>query len=295
MDSSLLALAFGAGMVATINPCGFAMLPAYLSYFLGLEDSSADAGTSLFRALAVAGTVSAGFLSVFAVVGVLITEFSLSLERFLPWLTIVIGVGLVGLGVAMLRGFEPTVALPKLDKGTDSRQLSSMFLFGVSYAVASLSCTIGVFLTTVSVTFTRRDFASGLQVFLAYALGMAVVLAFLTMALALAKQSLVRHLRRALPYVHRVSGGLLVVAGAYLAYYGWFELRVNSGERAPGGPADAVFDLNARVSNWVQATGPGRLGLVLGGAVVAAAILAFGLRSARTERDQADRTSDRSQ
>ncbi|MFN7150094.1 MAG: cytochrome C biosynthesis protein, partial [Microthrixaceae bacterium] len=24
-------------MVATVNPCGFAMLPAYLSYFLGLE------------------------------------------------------------------------------------------------------------------------------------------------------------------------------------------------------------------------------------------------------------------
>ena len=34
-----LAIAFGAGMLATVNPCGFAMLPAYLGYFLGLEDA----------------------------------------------------------------------------------------------------------------------------------------------------------------------------------------------------------------------------------------------------------------
>mgnify|MGYP001611737333 FL=1 len=30
-----LGYAFGAGMVSTVNPCGFAMLPAYLGLFLG--------------------------------------------------------------------------------------------------------------------------------------------------------------------------------------------------------------------------------------------------------------------
>jgi cytochrome c biogenesis protein CcdA len=32
-------LAFGAGMIAAVNPCGFAMLPAYLSLYLGAEES----------------------------------------------------------------------------------------------------------------------------------------------------------------------------------------------------------------------------------------------------------------
>ena len=36
--TAALTLAFSAGMVATLNPCGFAMLPAYLSYFMGLQD-----------------------------------------------------------------------------------------------------------------------------------------------------------------------------------------------------------------------------------------------------------------
>ena len=37
MIDGAFAYAFTAGMVATVNPCGFAMLPAYLSYFLGIE------------------------------------------------------------------------------------------------------------------------------------------------------------------------------------------------------------------------------------------------------------------
>ena len=35
-----LGYAFGAGMVSTVNPCGFAMLPAYLGLYLGSRDFS---------------------------------------------------------------------------------------------------------------------------------------------------------------------------------------------------------------------------------------------------------------
>jgi cytochrome c biogenesis protein CcdA len=288
-----LALAFGAGMIATVNPCGFAMLPAYLSYFLGLEDRSADAQAGVLRALAVAASVSAGFLAVFSVVGLLITQFSLSIEQHLPWVTILIGIGLAGLGIAMLRGFTITVALPKLDKGTESRQLGSMFLFGVSYAVASLSCTIPVFLAALSSTLSRSSFLSALAVFVAYALGMAVVLGALTLAIALARHSLVRRLRSVMPYVNRISGVLLILAGTYLAYYGWYELRVFSGDTDAGGPAKIVFDLNSRLSEWVQSVGATRIGLVLAGVIAFVVIIAIGLRSSRPRDESGDRTDSR--
>lgn len=290
MIDAPLALAFGAGMIATVNPCGFAMLPAYLSYFLGLEDQSADAQAGVLRALAVAASVSAGFLAVFSVVGLLITQFSLSIERHLPWVTIVIGVGLAGLGVAMLRGFTITVALPKLDKGTESRQLGSMFLFGVSYAVASLSCTIPVFLAALSSTLSRSSFLSALAVFIAYALGMALVLGTLTLAIALARHSLVRRLRSVMPYVNRISGVLLILAGAYLAYYGWYELQVFSGDTDAGGPARVVFDLNSRLSEWVQSVGATRIGIVLAGVIAFVVIIAIGLRTSRPRDETGDRT-----
>lgn len=290
MIDAPLALAFGAGMIATVNPCGFAMLPAYLSYFLGLEDQSADAQAGVLRALAVAASVSAGFLAVFSVVGLLITQFSLSIEQHLPWVTIVIGIGLAGLGIAMLRGFTITVALPKLDKGTDSRQLGSMFLFGVSYAVASLSCTIPVFLAALSSTLSRSSFLSALAVFIAYALGMALVLGTLTLAIALARHSLVRRLRSVMPYVNRISGVLLILAGAYLAYYGWYELQVFSGDTDAGGPARVVFDLNSRLSEWVQSVGATRIGIVLAGVIAFVVIIAIGLRASRPRDETGDRT-----
>jgi len=280
-------------MVATINPCGFAMLPAYLSYFLGLDDPSSDAGASIFRALAVSAAVSSGFLAVFVSIGVLISGISNQLRDVLPWVTMSIGVILVCLGVAMLRGYEPMVSLPRLNRGAGSREISSMFLFGVSYAVASLSCSIGVFLTTMTGTLTGDDFVGKLQAFVAYALGMALVLMVLTLAIALARQSIVRHLRRMLPYVHRIAGALLVAAGCYLAYYGWYEWRVINGDVEAGGPARMVFDWNATVANWVQQTGAWRIGLVLGAIVAAALILAFGIRSTRAPTTRSTEKSRR--
>jgi cytochrome c-type biogenesis protein len=288
-----LAVAFSAGMLAAINPCGFAMLPAYLSYFLGLEDSSRDAQAGVLRAIKVGLAVSAGFMVVFALMGVLIVKFSVIVQPQLPYVTMVIGVGIVALGIAMLRGFEPTVSfLPKMNKGTSSRQLSSMFLFGISYAVSSLSCTIPVFMLNVANTFATTNFLSGFIVFLAYAFGMALVLMVLTLALALARQGLVQRLRHVLPHVNQISGALLVFAGLFLTYFGWYEVRVLN-DSDPGGPASLLLQWNSDLSNWVNRTGPMRIGVVLLGVLVVTVLVATSWRSGRQTRSGPSASSAR--
>jgi cytochrome c biogenesis protein CcdA len=274
-----LAFAFATGMVASVNPCGFPLLPAYLSYFIGAdaEDEAPDTAASVARALAVSLTVSLGFLLVFGVAGALIAHLSVSVYEFSPWITVVIGLALAGLGIAMLFGFEPSVVLPKLNRGGRERGAVSMFVFGISYAVASLSCTLPVFLSAVGTTFTRANFASGVAVFGAYSAGMALVLMVLTVALALARHSLVRRMRQAVQYVQRIAGVLLVVAGAYVAWYGITEIRLDTGATG-GGPVDFVTDLSAEISAWVQDTGPTRIGLILAIAVAGAAAYAIGRR-----------------
>lgn len=276
MIDAPLAYAFGVGMVATFNPCGFAMLPAYLSYFLGLEGAVPEERRgSVIRALAVAACMTAGFLVVFGIVGIALNPVIDVIQEKLPFVTILLGVGLVALGIYMLTGRTFTVNLPKLTKGTNSRELWSIFLFGISYALVSLSCTISLFISVISTTFNNTNLVSGMAVFLAYGLGMGLVLMVLTLAIALANQGLVHSLKRIMPYVNRVSGVLLVLAGAYVAYYGWYELRIRTGDTSGGGPAKFVFDLNSRVSNWIQRTGPTRLGLVL--ALVIAVVVLIGL------------------
>ncbi len=284
MNERTLALALAAGMLATVNPCGFAMLPAYLGFFLGLEGADRDVKTSVSRSLSVALSVSAGFLVVFSLVGLATYHLSASVDAFTPWATIVIGVVLVVLGVAMFRGFEPMVNLPKLNRGGRTRDGRSMFVFGISYAIASISCAFPLFAGTVVGAFRRDDALTSVAVFVAYSLGMTLILVCLTVSLGMARQGLLTRLRRALPFVTRASGVLLVIAGAYLAHYGWYERRVRAGEVGDGSPAvDLVTDWSSAISEWVNDFGPKWLGLLLALGLAAVLTATFGLRTRRHE------------
>jgi len=262
------------GMVATVNPCGFAMLPAYLSYFLGLEDrDTGEAQASVAQAFRVAFAVAAGFLAVFAVVGALVELTSLPVYENVRWISIVIGAGLFVLGTAMLFGFEPTVRLPRLDRGGRERTVRSMFVFGVSYAIASIGCTLPLFLTAVAGTISGESLFDGLAVFGVYGLGMTLLLLALTVAVALARMSIVRFLRRAQPYIGRVSGGLVALAGAYVAYY-W--LGADPGSTRPDAGSnitDTVYGWSTDVTQWISDVGSVRIAVVvvilLAGTVVA--------------------------
>jgi cytochrome c biogenesis protein CcdA len=233
-------------MAASVNPCGFALLPAYLARFVAGEESSGQ--YTLRRAVVVSAALTAGFVVTFGVFGAVISPLAITVERYLPWATIVIGVGLVGVGVALVAGCHLGVGLPRLARGGGDGRIRSVFWFGVTYAVASLSCTIGPFLAVTSSTFTSRNAAAGIATFVVYGLGMGLVVAALTVAVALAHAGLARRLRAALPYVSRASGVLLIAAGAYVAWYGWFEVRTLAG----GDGQDPIVDRATALQGWLQ-------------------------------------------
>jgi cytochrome c biogenesis protein CcdA len=254
------------------------MLPAYLSYFLGLEAGTQSAWRNVARALKVGSVLTLGFISVFGVFGIVHEQFTQSFKKYTPHATIAIGIVLVVLGVAMLRGFEPKLRLPRLDKGGRSRELPSMFLFGASYAIASLGCTIGTFVLAVAPTFRDENFISGIASFVLYGLGMGTVVIFLTIATALAKTSLLKALRNMMPYVNRIAGVLLVPTGLYLAYYGWFALRVQQG-RVTRDPIVSFFEsIQNNAQNWISDVGPVRLGLIMTVLIGGVLMMAYFLR-----------------
>lgn len=286
MNGGTLALAFVAGAVATVNPCGFALLPAYLSYFLGLDegdpgdgssaehavgDGSPHAGTNpVLRALGVSSAVTLGFIAVFGVMGIVWSSVSSWLGTRLPYFTIVVGVALVGLGIAMLAGFEPVINLPKLQLSDRRRELSSMFLYGVSYAIASLSCTIPVFIAVTSTTLTNSGFLAGLSTFLAYGLGMGTTLAVLTIAVALAKAGLIARFRSLLPKMNAISGALLILAGSFVAYYAYVEIQELAGNGSSG-VVRWVRDTQSNLQHWAEQLGATRI-LVAAVVIVAGAL-----------------------
>jgi cytochrome c-type biogenesis protein len=266
--NAAIAFAFTAGLIAAVNPCGFAMLPAYVGFFLGSGDDRAeDRQANLSRAIVTALSMSLGFLVVLGTVGILFTAGVDGLRDVIPWVVMAIGAVMVVLGVAMVCGFELSVSLPRLQRGGEDRSIWSMFLFGMSYATASLSCTLTLFLLAVV---SRPDgFVAGLASVLAYIAGMSLAITALTVSMALAQTTVLTSMRRLMPHVNRVSGVILVLAGAYTVWY-WYDDRFGG----PGQPAGIrwVEDRSFWLQSKVQEIGGLRLGLLLA-AIIAAVIL----------------------
>lgn len=286
MIDAPLAYAFTTGMVATVNPCGFAMLPAYLGFFLGAEDDhDRDLLSGLVRGLVVGAAVSAGFLVVFALTGLVVSWTSIGVGEISPWFTVAIGAVLVVGGIAFIRGWSPAILLPRLDKGGRDGTLWSMFVFGVSYAIASLSCTLPVFTTVVVTTFSRENVGSGVATFVAYGLGMAMLLMVLTLTLALARQGLVTALRRVLPHVHKISGVIMALMGAYLVWWGVYEIRLLRQNRSIGseGPIDLMTDWSARLSDRLSSLDATQVALVFA-LLIASVLFVALLRADRAAR-----------
>lgn len=267
-----LALALTAGMVAAFNPCGFAMLPAYLS--LLINDQGAG---PVRRALILSAAMTAGFVTVFGLFGFVVTVLAVSVGGRLPWATLVIGAVLVGLGLWLLSGRELLLRLPGLATGRPTTSPLSLYGYGVSYASASLSCTVGPFLAVVSAGLSGGGVTGGVAAFATYALGMGSVITALSLAVALARAAVVARLRRLLPYVSRTSGALLTLAGLYVLYYGWYELRVFAGADADDPIVGAATAVQAAVAGWVAWLGPGWIGVVL----ILMGLAALAVRTAR--------------
>jgi cytochrome c biogenesis protein CcdA len=219
-----LSLSFIRGLIAAVNPCGFILLPTYLLYFLGLSSSDAGSGRApVGRALVVSAAVSGGFLSVFIVVGLVTEQFKQAswINENAKYATAVIGAALVVLGLAMLFGYRLPIATPKLDAGGRDRTVWSMFVYGIAYAVASIGCTIGLFVATLFGTAERAGYAAGVANVAAYGVGMALIVTALTVALAVARVGLLHVLRRGMQYVELVAGAFVFLSGLYLLWYFW--------------------------------------------------------------------------
>ena len=219
-------IAFGAGMVAAVNPCGFAMLPAYLSLYLGAHEEDFGKRSSMSRllwALLVAVVVSSGFVLLFGLAGLVISAGGTLLLGVMPALGIVIGGILVLVGLWMFAGrtLQADAFGRFAGRVGDPRNVSvrSFFLFGLAYGAASLSCTLPAFLAVVGSSLASAGVLAGAGRFFGFGLGMAAVLVTLTLAITFFKQGLVRWLCKAVPYVQLVSAVLLVLAGAYVIFY----------------------------------------------------------------------------
>jgi cytochrome c biogenesis protein CcdA len=217
---------FGAGMVSTVNPCGFSMLPAYLSLYLGGPHDGKASRHFILRggkALLIGTAVTLGFTVLFSFFGVILWAGGYILMRYLPWFGLFVGATLAGLGLFLLAGKSIHTALPArlahLVGTPESQGFKTYFIFGIGYGMASLGCTLPVFLVVVGSAIKSQGFSNGLFQFFSYSLGMGAVLSALALSIAVFHGGLAAYLRRIVPHMGRIAGALLLISGSYQIYY----------------------------------------------------------------------------
>ncbi len=214
--------ALQAGMITTVSPCAFPMLPAYIAYHLGVHDTGfADTPAPIraFRAVYLGLVATLGIVVVSGTAGLIIVLGGRLLVRdVLPQVAITLGVGLVVLGFFLLaRG--KAFSLPVHMGGSNRRGTTAVFLFGIAYGVAAVGCTLPLFLLVIVNALTAAGVPGVFVQFSVYASGMGGVLIAVTVGAALFRGAVATALRSALPYVEWLSTVLVIQAGAYIVAY----------------------------------------------------------------------------
>jgi cytochrome c biogenesis protein CcdA len=210
--------AFAAGMVASVNPCGVLLLSSYAFYQVRSEGKGAP--NRPYRAVVVSLVVTLGFMVIFALTGSVIAAGGRWLLDVFPIAGLIIGAVMAVLGVWLL-ATRKTIGIlgGKPTKIDPQRSLGNAFLFGVAYAVGSLSCTLPIFLAVVGSALAGEGLSHSFGQFAAYALGMGSVIFVVTVGAALFRRAMAKWLRALTPHMHRLSTMFMIGAGLYLIYY----------------------------------------------------------------------------
>ncbi|MBI2028217.1 MAG: hypothetical protein HYT07_01275 [Candidatus Levybacteria bacterium] len=215
IDSGLLILASTSGIFAFFTPCSVALIPGFVGFLVKTDDEG-----KILRGVKV-GLVSAlGLLTVFMGLGLLISLFGNFIAPFTFFIGVTAGVILIILGLYLLAGKTIGVAIP--NSIGENRGVKGYFLFGATYGLASLSCTLPIFLLVMFQALSVGGAKAGILIFLIYSATAASFMALTAFAAILSKDLVRNYLGKALPVVTRLSPILIILAGMYLIY---FQLR----------------------------------------------------------------------
>jgi cytochrome c-type biogenesis protein len=270
ISSVPISIALVAGGVGVMSPCGFPLLPAFLSFYLGADEQQLPpAPTRVLQGLVVGALVTVGFLGFFALVGLPVSYGVGAIARAVPWAGLVTGAALALAGLLTLLGKQLRQPTHLRMQPRREHRLGAMLLFGIGYGAASLGCTLPLFLTLVGASLSG---GGTITTFLAYGAGMAIVLMALSVLVALAREAAARAVRPLLPHMNRIAGLLLLASGGYLFYY-WARLRFGDTATVADDP---IVSFGVRFSGQARnfADGNGSLILIGAGAIVALAVLA---------------------
>jgi cytochrome c biogenesis protein CcdA len=241
------ALALTAGIFATFNPCGFAMLPAYLSFIIIGSEKDKSKTASLKDAFKFSFFMGLGILAVFALFAAVVIPFESSIQKYLPIFTLVIGACLVLGGAVILSGRAITFAKIWSPSISPTGKTLTFLGYGATFALGSISCTIGPFLAITNSAIATSNALRILLTYFFFGLGISTTIAVLAVLTATSHQFVTSKLRRASYWISVFTSVILIAVGLYLLYFAWYEIRLSAGDNS----RDLITSAAFRAQGWI--------------------------------------------
>jgi len=210
---------FMQGVVAFFAPCAVALLPGYIAAFISRNtDGHPTRTTKILKGLKLSFLSIAGILLIYAAAGALIVIAAQVLKTYMKWVTIGMGGLLILLGILMLVGKNLSISFNINSTGNRS-ETAEAFIFGIAYAIGALGCLFPLFLVVATQAMAAPSTLLGASYIGAYFVGISLMMIIAIMLSTFARDFLMTYLRKILPHMEQLTGGLLVLAGGYVIYY----------------------------------------------------------------------------
>ena len=224
----VLIFTFSSGLIAAFNPCGVLMFPAYIGYQLksiNQINSQKPVVFALFiKALSLGIFTSLGFVVLFGFMGLLLGLFGSLIRAWVPLMGLIIGVLLIVFGVFLL-GFRTKINILFLSRASSlgsgiKNQNLGMFVFGIGYGIASLSCALPIYLAAIGLVLgTNLNISNIIFNSLIYALGMGVVMISTSVGVVIFKHSVNSFVSKISRSVEYIGSVLMIIAGIFITHY----------------------------------------------------------------------------
>jgi cytochrome c-type biogenesis protein len=252
---NLFSLSLLAGALATFNPCGFVLLPAYLTSLILTGDITERKASIYLRASRFSLGMTVGFIGVFGGFALVVAPIAGSIEKFLPIITIIVGIALLSLAIPLTLGktfFFKKLANPNI---APNKNWLSQVGYGVTFALVSLSCTVGPFLAISAAAISTKNPLKIISIFITYALGMGIIVLTLSLFVATAETRIFAIIRRSQGLISRLSGVFLLAVATYEIWYGYYEIRILSGRVISDPIITFASGLQSRITQLLSGLG----------------------------------------
>lgn len=214
-----VSFSFLQGVLAFLAPCAVALLPGYIVAFISRNSKgSPSLGKRLTRGFKLAMLSILGILVIYAIAGALIIVAAQILKEYMKWITVGMGALLAVVGFLMIMGKNISFSV-NLRNPTDKSEAVEAVVFGFAYAIGALGCLFPLFLVVATQAMSAETAWEGASYIGAYFAGISSMMIGTILLSTFAKDLLMKYLRKILPHMERITGGLLILAGVYVIYY----------------------------------------------------------------------------